>query len=44
MNDGEVLDAPLPLYHIYALRFHCVAMMLIDGPGAVLNNPRECLQ
>ncbi|MBJ6594017.1 AMP-binding protein, partial [Enterobacter hormaechei] len=29
LNEGcEILIAPLPLYHIYAFTFHCMAMML----------------
>src|SRR5690606_16763433 len=32
LNEGsEILIAPLPLYHIYAFTFHCMAMMLIGN-------------
>jgi long-chain acyl-CoA synthetase len=37
----EVLIAPLPLYHIYAFTFHCMAMMLIGGHNILLTNPRD---
>jgi long-chain acyl-CoA synthetase len=42
MNEGsEVLIAPLPLYHIYAFTFHCMAMMLIGGHNVLITNPRD---
>ncbi|WP_296276069.1 long-chain-fatty-acid--CoA ligase FadD1 [Pseudomonas sp. UBA7530] len=42
LNEGcEVLIAPLPLYHIYAFTFHCMAMMLIGGHNILLTNPRD---
>ncbi|XLX41856.1 long-chain-fatty-acid--CoA ligase FadD1 [Ectopseudomonas mendocina] len=42
LNEGcEVLIAPLPLYHIYAFTFHCMAMMLIGGHNVLLTNPRD---
>ena len=42
MSDGsEVLIAPLPLYHIYAFTFHCMAMMLIGGHNVLITNPRD---
>ena len=28
---GEVIICPLPLYHIYAFTFHCMAVMLLGG-------------
>ncbi|UYP29214.1 long-chain-fatty-acid--CoA ligase FadD1 [Pseudomonas sp. Z8(2022)] len=37
----EVLIAPLPLYHIYAFTFHCMAMMLIGGHNILITNPRD---
>ncbi|WP_322980638.1 long-chain-fatty-acid--CoA ligase FadD1 [Pseudomonas sp. C11] len=42
LNEGcEVLIAPLPLYHIYAFTFHCMAMMLIGGHNILITNPRD---
>ncbi|MBG0838697.1 long-chain-fatty-acid--CoA ligase FadD1 [Ectopseudomonas toyotomiensis] len=42
LDEGcEVLIAPLPLYHIYAFTFHCMAMMLIGGHNILLTNPRD---
>ncbi|WP_314410334.1 long-chain-fatty-acid--CoA ligase FadD1 [Pseudomonas kuykendallii] len=42
LNEGcEVLIAPLPLYHIYAFTFHCMAMMLIGGHNILVTNPRD---
>jgi long-chain acyl-CoA synthetase len=42
MNEGsEVIVAPLPLYHIYAFTFHCMAMMLIGGHNVLISNPRD---
>ncbi|MHA6494392.1 long-chain-fatty-acid--CoA ligase FadD1 [Pseudomonas borbori] len=42
MNEGcEVLIAPLPLYHIYAFTFHCMAMMLIGSHNVLITNPRD---
>ncbi|WP_375737979.1 long-chain-fatty-acid--CoA ligase FadD1 [Pseudomonas boanensis] len=42
MSDGrEILIAPLPLYHIYAFTFHCMAMMLIGGHNILITNPRD---
>ncbi|MFP6849209.1 MAG: long-chain-fatty-acid--CoA ligase FadD1 [Pseudomonas sp.] len=42
MSEGsEVLIAPLPLYHIYAFTFHCMAMMLIGGHNVLITNPRD---
>ena len=37
----EVLITPLPLYHIYAFTFHCMAMMLIGGHNVLITNPRD---
>lgn len=37
----EVIIAPLPLYHIYAFTFHCMAMMLIGGHNILITNPRD---
>ncbi|KXO77220.1 long-chain fatty acid--CoA ligase [Stutzerimonas stutzeri] len=42
LNDGsEVLIAPLPLYHIYAFTFHCMAMMLSGNHNILISNPRD---
>ncbi|ARU89292.1 long-chain-fatty-acid--CoA ligase FadD1 [Pseudomonas sp. M30-35] len=42
LNDGcEVVVAPLPLYHIYAFTFHCMAMMLIGAHNILITNPRD---
>lgn len=42
MREGvEVLIAPLPLYHIYAFTFHCMAMMLMGGHNVLITNPRD---
>ncbi len=42
LNEGcEILIAPLPLYHIYAFTFHCMAMMLIGGHNILVTNPRD---
>jgi long-chain acyl-CoA synthetase len=42
MSEGrEVLIAPLPLYHIYAFTFHCMAMMLIGSHNVLITNPRD---
>lgn len=37
----EILIAPLPLYHIYAFTFHCMAMMLIGNHNILISNPRD---
>lgn len=37
----EVLITPLPLYHIYAFTFHCMAMMLIGSHNILISNPRD---
>ncbi len=42
MNEGaETVIAPLPLYHIYAFTFHCMAMMLIGNHNVLISNPRD---
>ncbi|WP_324733697.1 long-chain-fatty-acid--CoA ligase FadD1 [Pseudomonas paeninsulae] len=42
MNEGsEIIIAPLPLYHIYAFTFHCMAMMLIGNHNVLITNPRD---
>ncbi|MCP8464321.1 long-chain-fatty-acid--CoA ligase FadD1 [Pseudomonas sp. ZM23] len=37
----EILIAPLPLYHIYAFTFHCMAMMLTGNHNILVTNPRD---
>ena len=37
----EILITPLPLYHIYAFTFHCMAMMLIGNHNVLITNPRD---
>ncbi|MEK1940261.1 MAG: long-chain-fatty-acid--CoA ligase FadD1 [Pseudomonas sp.] len=42
LNEGcEIVIAPLPLYHIYAFTFHCMAMMLLGGHNVLVTNPRD---
>ncbi|MGE4407154.1 long-chain-fatty-acid--CoA ligase FadD1 [Pseudomonas sp.] len=42
LSEGsEVMVAPLPLYHIYAFTFHCMAMMLIGAHNVLISNPRD---
>jgi long-chain acyl-CoA synthetase len=42
LDEGcEVLITPLPLYHIYAFTFHCMAMMLIGNHNILISNPRD---
>ncbi|MDT4831170.1 Long-chain-fatty-acid--CoA ligase [compost metagenome] len=42
LNDGcEILITPLPLYHIYAFTFHCMAMMLTGNHNILVTNPRD---
>ena len=36
-----MLIAPLPLYHIYAFTFHCMAMMLSGNHNILISNPRD---
>lgn len=38
---NEVIVAPLPLYHIYAFTFHCMAMMLTGNHNLLITNPRD---
>ena len=37
----EILITPLPLYHIYAFTFQCMAMMLIGNHNVLISNPRD---
>ncbi len=42
LHDGEeVLICPLPLYHIYAFTFHCMAMMISGNHNILITNPRD---
>ncbi len=42
LHEGcEILITPLPLYHIYAFTFHCMAMMLIGNHNMLISNPRD---
>ncbi|BAP43797.1 long-chain-fatty-acid--CoA ligase FadD1 [Pseudomonas sp. 21LCFQ02] len=42
LNEGcEVLITPLPLYHIYAFTFHCMAMMRCGNHNVLITNPRD---
>ncbi|MBW5416184.1 MULTISPECIES: long-chain-fatty-acid--CoA ligase FadD1 [Pseudomonas] len=42
MKEGrEIVIAPLPLYHIYAFTFHCMAMMLLGNHNVLITNPRD---
>ncbi|HCB44667.1 MAG: long-chain fatty acid--CoA ligase [Pseudomonadales bacterium] len=42
MTDGEeVVICPLPLYHIYAFTFHCMAMMVSGNHNVLITNPRD---
>lgn len=37
----ETIVAPLPLYHIYAFTFHCMAMLLTGNHNLLITNPRD---
>ncbi|POD55285.1 long-chain fatty acid--CoA ligase [Pseudomonas syringae pv. syringae] len=37
----EIIITPLPLYHIYAFTFHCMAMMLLGNHNILISNPRD---
>ncbi|WP_321347339.1 long-chain-fatty-acid--CoA ligase FadD1 [Halopseudomonas oceani] len=42
MVDGEeIVICPLPLYHIYAFTFHCMAMMVSGNHNVLITNPRD---
>ena len=38
---SEIIVAPLPLYHIYAFTFHCMAMMHCGNHNILITNPRD---
>jgi len=37
----ETIITPLPLYHIYAFTFHCMAMLLMGNHNVLITNPRD---
>ncbi len=37
----EIVITPLPLYHIYAFTFHCMAVMLLGNHNILISNPRD---
>lgn len=42
LSEGcEIAICPLPLYHIYAFTFHCMAMMLGGNHNILITNPRD---
>ncbi len=42
LDEGsETIVAPLPLYHIYAFTFHCMAMMITGNNNLLITNPRD---
>lgn len=42
LKDGEeILICPLPLYHIYAFTFHCMAMVMSGNHNVLIPNPRD---
>ena len=42
LSEGsETIVAPLPLYHIYAFTFHCMAMMMTANNNLLITNPRD---
>lgn len=40
-DDGEIIIAPLPLYHIYAFTSHCMCAMLAGHHNILITNPRD---
>ena len=38
---GEVMIAPLPLYHIYAFTANCMCMMVNGNHNVLITNPRD---
>ena len=42
LEEGEeIIVAPLPMYHIYAFTFHCMAMMMTGNHNLLIVNPRD---
>lgn len=37
----ETVITPLPLYHIYAFTFHCLAMLVTGNHNVLITNPRD---
>ncbi|SDT98183.1 long-chain-fatty-acid--CoA ligase FadD2 [Halopseudomonas salegens] len=40
-EEGEVVIAPLPLYHIYAFTVNCMCMMIAGNHNVLITNPRD---
>jgi long-chain acyl-CoA synthetase len=40
-EDGELIIAPLPLYHIFAFTANCMCMMLAGYHNVLITNPRD---
>ncbi|MEZ2746362.1 long-chain-fatty-acid--CoA ligase [Halopseudomonas bauzanensis] len=40
-DGGEVIIAPLPLYHIFAFTVNCMCMMLAGHHNVLITNPRD---
>lgn len=40
-DGGEIVIAPLPLYHIYAFTVHCMCMMFSGQHNILITNPRD---
>ncbi|TVP88799.1 MAG: long-chain-fatty-acid--CoA ligase [Pseudomonadaceae bacterium] len=40
-DEGEVVIAPLPLYHIYAFTVNCMCMMVAGNHNVLITNPRD---
>lgn len=38
---GEIMVAPLPLYHIYAFTANCMCMMVSGNHNVLITNPRD---
>lgn len=38
---GETIITPLPLYHVYAFTFHCLAMLVTGNHNVLITNPRD---
>ncbi|MEK1906019.1 MAG: long-chain-fatty-acid--CoA ligase FadD2 [Pseudomonas sp.] len=38
---GEIMIAPLPLYHIYAFTANCMGMMVSGNHNVLITNPRD---
>ena len=40
-DEGEIIIAPLPLYHIYAFTVNCMCMMVAGNHNVLITNPRD---